>query len=323
MGAVDEAGGSAFLLTLTVRRDRGGRLGLTKEERARLRRLEENRSHYEAANSNLWHFDEREAEADAIEDNSLRQRKGCWDFRSDAWARVTSGGAWQAHQELFGGLLGWARVVEVTDGENGWHVHIHALICFGEQVSTELVAGSVGARMFARWRAARRWRSGLLLHQDRPRGQRVAPQGGPPLGWPDSNAAPRRCGRHLRGDGYGAVVGVGEGQRGPPPAHLVLHAGRRKATRSLTLAECRAWLAQLDADEDVGGAVGGSAELMGELAGAARGPGSSGSRRVAARRRSSRRGQRGGDARSGSRLDPLAVRDACLTVRRAWGIASA
>jgi hypothetical protein len=182
MGAVDEAGGSAFLLTLTVRRDRGGRLGLTKEERARLRRLEENRSHYEAANSNLWHFDEREAEADAIEDNSLRQRKGCWDFRSDAWARVTSGDAWQADQELFGGLLGWARVVEVTDGENGWHVHIHALICFGEQVSTELVAGSVGARMFARWRAARRWRSGLLLHQDRPRGQRVAPQGGPPLG---------------------------------------------------------------------------------------------------------------------------------------------
>ena len=29
-----------------------------------------------------------------------------------------------------------------------------------------------------------------------------------------------------------------------------IHAGRRKATRSLTLAECRAWLAQLDADED-------------------------------------------------------------------------
>ena len=61
---------------------------------------------------------------------------------------------WKDDQELFGGLLGWARVVEVTDGDNGWHVHVHALLCFGEQVSAELVAGSVGARMFSRWRAA-------------------------------------------------------------------------------------------------------------------------------------------------------------------------
>ncbi|MDD7926950.1 hypothetical protein [Actinomycetospora chibensis] len=154
MRAVEEAGGSAFLLTLTMRHGRGDRLGLTKDERARLRRLEENRSRYEAANSNLWEFDEREAEADAIEEHTLRQARGCWDVLSDAWARVTSGGAWQADQELFGGLLGWARVVEVTDGENGWHVHIHALLCFGQQVSAELVAGSVGARMFFRWRAA-------------------------------------------------------------------------------------------------------------------------------------------------------------------------
>ncbi|GAA4930994.1 hypothetical protein EV188_102494 [Actinomycetospora succinea] len=152
MRAVDEAGGSAFLLTLTMRHARGDRLGLTKLERTRLRHLEENRSRYEAANANHWDFDEREAEAEAIEEHSLRQRKGCWDVLSDAWARVTSGGAWQSDQELFGGLLGWARVVEVTDGDNGWHVHIHALLCFGAQVSAELVAGSIGARMFSRWR---------------------------------------------------------------------------------------------------------------------------------------------------------------------------
>ncbi|GAA4798715.1 hypothetical protein GCM10023200_39260 [Actinomycetospora chlora] len=154
MRAVDEAGGSAFLLTLTMRHDRGDRLGLTKDERKRLRQLEDNRAGYEAANANWWDFDEHQAEADAIEENTLRQRRGCWDVLSDAWARVTSGGAWKADQELFGGLLGWARVVEVTDGDNGWHVHIHALLCFGAQVSAELVAGSVGARMFSRWRAA-------------------------------------------------------------------------------------------------------------------------------------------------------------------------
>jgi hypothetical protein len=54
MRAVDEAGGSAFLLTLTMRHSRGDRLGLTKDERKRLRRLEENRSRYEAANENHW-----------------------------------------------------------------------------------------------------------------------------------------------------------------------------------------------------------------------------------------------------------------------------
>ncbi|WP_433784661.1 hypothetical protein ACQPX6_00345 [Actinomycetospora sp. CA-101289] len=154
MRAVDEAGGSAFLLTLTMRHDRGDRLGLTTDERMRLRQLEDNRASYEAANASRWDFDEHQAEADAIEEHALRQRKGCWDVLSDAWARVTSGGAWKADQELFGGLLGWARVVEVTDGDNGWHVHVHALLCFGEQVSAELVAGSVGARMFSRWRAA-------------------------------------------------------------------------------------------------------------------------------------------------------------------------
>lgn len=54
----------------------------------------------------------------------------------------------------FSGLLGWARVVEITDADNGGHVRIHALLCFGGQVSAELVAASVGARMFSRWRAA-------------------------------------------------------------------------------------------------------------------------------------------------------------------------
>ncbi|MEJ2860135.1 hypothetical protein [Actinomycetospora flava] len=154
MRAVDDASGSAFLLTLTMRHSRGDRLGLSKQERARLRQLEDNLASYEVANANRWSFDERQAEADAIEHNTLTARKGCWDVLSDAWAKVTSGAAWKADQELFGGLLGWARVVEVTDGENGWHVHIHALLCFREQVSADMVAAGVGARMFGRWRRA-------------------------------------------------------------------------------------------------------------------------------------------------------------------------
>lgn len=152
MRKVDELGGSAFMLTLTMRHGRGDRLGLSRDDRARLRQLEDNRAGYELANANRWDFDERQAEADAIEEHSIRERRGCWDVLGDAWAKVTSGAAWKAGQDLFGGLLGWARVVEVTDGDNGWHVHVHALLCLADDVSAEIVAASVGARAFGRWR---------------------------------------------------------------------------------------------------------------------------------------------------------------------------
>ncbi|GAA4758231.1 SulP family inorganic anion transporter [Actinomycetospora chibensis] len=88
MRAVDEAGGSAFLLTLTMRHARGDRLGLTKDERQRLRQLEDKRAGYEAANATGWDFDEHQAEADSIEEHSLRQRKGCWDVLSDAFSQL-------------------------------------------------------------------------------------------------------------------------------------------------------------------------------------------------------------------------------------------
>lgn len=152
MRKVDELGGSAFLLTLTMRHARGDRLGLSREERARLAKLAENRAGYELAKSTGWSFDEHQEEADAIEEDQLRQRRGCWDVLSDAWGKVTSGGAWVKDQERFGGLLGWARVVEVTDGDSGWHVHVHVLLCFADQVSDEMVRSTVGARAFSRWR---------------------------------------------------------------------------------------------------------------------------------------------------------------------------
>lgn len=71
----------------------------------------------------------RRAEVDAIELDSIRAQEGCWDVLSHAWQRVTSGSSWQEDSERFGGLLGWARAVEVTDGHNGWHVHLPVLLC--------------------------------------------------------------------------------------------------------------------------------------------------------------------------------------------------
>lgn len=155
MRTVDDIGGSAFMLTLTMRHSRGHRLGLSREDRARRNVLEERRQDRELALSCGEEIDDRAAEADEIELHGIKQREGTWDALSYAWSRVTSGSVWKDDSERFGGLLGWARAVEVTWGEvNGWHVHLHVLLCFREQVSADMVAATVGAGMFARWRRA-------------------------------------------------------------------------------------------------------------------------------------------------------------------------
>jgi Replication protein len=73
----------------------------------------------------------------------------CWEALSAAWHGVLSGKQWTHDQEL-GGLLGWVRVVEATHGRNGWHLHIHALVCWERSVSLPL-AQEIGHRMWQRW----------------------------------------------------------------------------------------------------------------------------------------------------------------------------
>ena len=154
MRTVDDLGGSAFMLTLTMRHDRGDRLGLNRADRARRNELEERRADREVAHLNGWDIDDRAAEAEAIELDSIKVHEGCWDALGYAWSSVTSGSSWAKDTDRFGGLLGWARAVEATDGANGWHVHVHVLLCFADPVSADIVAASVGARMFGRWRRA-------------------------------------------------------------------------------------------------------------------------------------------------------------------------
>jgi hypothetical protein len=72
-----------------------------------------------------------------------------WQALSSAWRGAISGKQWLADQEL-GGLLGWVRVVEATHGRNGWHLHIHALVCWERSVSLGLVQ-DIGHRMWQRW----------------------------------------------------------------------------------------------------------------------------------------------------------------------------
>lgn len=49
------------------------------------------------------------------------------------------------------GILGFVRAVEVTNGENGWHPHIHALLVLEGKVPSEAVA-RLGDEMFTVWK---------------------------------------------------------------------------------------------------------------------------------------------------------------------------
>ena len=145
------------MLTLTMRHDRGDRLGMSVSQRQEAERLAKVTRDLKVKAANEW--DGVTAEyveaAKDVHRAFLEEHGGCWDVLGYAWSAVTSGAAWQRDTNDFGGLLGWARAMEATWSErNGWHVHIHVLLCFAEQVSAELVAAAVGPRMFGRWRRA-------------------------------------------------------------------------------------------------------------------------------------------------------------------------
>lgn len=95
-----------------------------------------------------------------------------WDALSYAWEKVTTGRAWKDEQAVYGGpftrtlksgpragcevtedRIHTVRVVEVTHGANGWHVHVHALLFLTRELSDATV-DEIGRRMFARWQKA-------------------------------------------------------------------------------------------------------------------------------------------------------------------------
>ena len=87
---------------------------------------------------------------------TMRHRKGqslltLWDALSRAWGRVTSGVRWTKDREAYG-VSGWLRVVEVTYGKSGWHVHVHALVFLAGGLTEPDVAG-LHLSMFSRWSA--------------------------------------------------------------------------------------------------------------------------------------------------------------------------
>lgn len=89
---------------------------------------------------------------------TMRHDKGqhlqmLWDALARAWGRVTGGKAWFTDKAL-AGVGGWLRVVEVTLGENGWHVHVHALVFLAGSNNAGGRLQRLQRSMFGRWSRA-------------------------------------------------------------------------------------------------------------------------------------------------------------------------
>lgn len=80
---------------------------------------------------------------------------------TQAWTAATGGKAWQTVQAEFGTEMQLGkrasrrripiiRVIEITWGEHGWHVHVHALLLLPDGISQADVE-TIGAGMWQRW----------------------------------------------------------------------------------------------------------------------------------------------------------------------------
>lgn len=68
------------------------------------------------------------------------------------WRAVRSGRASQAEREIYG-VTGIVRSIEVTQGVNGWHPHVHALVVFRDRPS-QAAMQELAEAMFTRWSTA-------------------------------------------------------------------------------------------------------------------------------------------------------------------------
>jgi len=68
-----------------------------------------------------------------------------------AWKRVTASRGWKEARKA-AGLDGYVRAVEATNGEHGWHLHIHCLLIFDHDV-TEWEVQALQDEVFTRWSA--------------------------------------------------------------------------------------------------------------------------------------------------------------------------
>lgn len=72
-----------------------------------------------------------------------------WQALSDSWKAATNGRRWRKERQEYG-IDGYCRAVETTHGKNGWHLHIHALFFFDQELSDEAIH-QLSLSMYDRW----------------------------------------------------------------------------------------------------------------------------------------------------------------------------
>ncbi|MGB9377465.1 MAG: hypothetical protein WCB04_08130, partial [Mycobacteriales bacterium] len=86
---------------------------------------------------------------------TMRHRKAqpldlLWAAGQKGWRRAISGKGWVSQSGAHG-VEGWVRVWEVTDGSNGWHVHVHGVVVLRPGAKSADL-DDVCSGMFDRWR---------------------------------------------------------------------------------------------------------------------------------------------------------------------------
>ena len=92
---------------------------------------------------------------------TMRHRRGeplgaLWAAARAGWRRATSGKAYFGAAARCG-VVGWLRVWEVTEGRNGWHVHVHWVAVLGPGSEAALLEDLASGML-------RRWEAGLAKH---------------------------------------------------------------------------------------------------------------------------------------------------------------
>ena len=94
-----------------------------------------------------------------VRHNAGQGLKSVWDVVAKAWRSVVGGASWHGGARCVGdkhefGVAHWVRSVEITHSyENGWHVHVHALLLTTKKLKQKQ-RKKLRARLFERWKNA-------------------------------------------------------------------------------------------------------------------------------------------------------------------------